>query len=175
AFCGKPQQAMPAPQVQQPYPGQQASQTPQQKKSRRGLVIGFSIGGVVLAAGIILLILFLTGVFRGNSLPGLYQSVRLEHQGEYQYVEDDITYLEILDGGSGNIHRYDRYTEYVGSWPGSITWDDSHITLEGTRYEYELSGDTLKLIDRQSFDGDILTIELKKTPKSSVPDNDEWP
>ncbi|MBR0091865.1 MAG: zinc-ribbon domain-containing protein [Lachnospiraceae bacterium] len=40
-----------------------------EKKSKKGLIIGLSIGGAVLVAGIILLILFLTGVIGGAKGP----------------------------------------------------------------------------------------------------------
>ena len=57
--------------AQQPYPQQQY--VPQQyaeqaggKKSRKGLVIGLISGGVALVAGLVVLVLFLTGVIGGG-------------------------------------------------------------------------------------------------------------
>ena len=50
----------------QQYAMPQQMVQPPEKQSRKGLIIGLSCGGVVLAAGLVVLILFLTGVFDGG-------------------------------------------------------------------------------------------------------------
>ena len=56
------------PQMQQQY--QQVTQQPGGKKSRKGLIIGLVCGGTALVAGIVVLILFLTGVIGGRGGDG---------------------------------------------------------------------------------------------------------
>ncbi|MBQ6734494.1 MAG: hypothetical protein IJR00_06250, partial [Lachnospiraceae bacterium] len=58
------------PQMQQQFQAApQMQQAPQQggKKSRKGLIIGLACGGTALVVGIVVLILFLTGVIGGGS------------------------------------------------------------------------------------------------------------
>ncbi|MBR0091573.1 MAG: zinc ribbon domain-containing protein [Lachnospiraceae bacterium] len=71
--CGSAQNegGQQAPQMQQSQGGMQTAPQMQQapqppKKSRKGLIIGIFLGGVALAAGLVVLILFLTGVIGGG-------------------------------------------------------------------------------------------------------------
>ena len=63
--CGAAQAQQPQ-QTQMQQPQMQQPQMQPQKKSKKGLIIGLSVGGTVLLSGIVVLILFLTGVFGGK-------------------------------------------------------------------------------------------------------------
>lgn len=123
----------------QPYMGQQApdlQQTitpplyavPAPKKSRKGLVIGLTVGGTALVAGLVVLILFLTGVFGGNKHAGLYRS-----------VSDEDVYLQLNADGTGTM-----YEVYFGETQ-PFTWTDTSMTYMGMNIEVSFSGDTMTM------------------------------
>ena len=140
---------------QQMPPRQQAPvyggmQPQPQKNSKKGLIIGLVIGGVVLAAGLVVLILFLTGVIGGgsSSIAGYYK-VKSILMGEeeiniadmaamYGASEDDLNMgIMLNEDGTGYLSVYGETL--------NVTWDDKSIIVDGETTNYTLKGDELRL------------------------------
>ncbi|MBR5969389.1 MAG: zinc ribbon domain-containing protein [Lachnospiraceae bacterium] len=149
----QPQQAVP--QMQQDW---QAQQQTGGKKSKKGLIIGLSVGGTVLIAGIVLLILFLTGVFGGSKKEGLYKAVG----GDDFDPSEEQYYLELLGDGCGNVYYYNAYWEEWESEP--VNWNDDNIFYDGERLSANFSGSRLTL----SYDGYSLVFEKTDDPLPEI-------
>ncbi|MBR5971012.1 MAG: hypothetical protein IK016_11830 [Lachnospiraceae bacterium] len=140
---------------QQMPPRQQAPvyggmQPQPQKNSKKGLIIGLVIGGVVLVAGLVVLILFLTGVIGGgsSSMAGYYK-VKSILMGEeeiniadmaamYGASEDDLNMgIMLNEDGTGYLSVYGETL--------NVTWDDKSIIVDGEATNYTLKGDELRL------------------------------
>ena len=146
----QPQGGMQTPQQMQQQGGMQSAPQMQQapqppKKSRTGLIIGLVCGGVALAAGLVVLILFLTGVIGGSKGGG----------GE-----------TVISGGTG-------MTELIGGGIGgttTIAGTDEPVTNVSVGAEYELV--YMSMWGGKASEEDIevmfpLGIWLKMTPDSA--------
>ncbi|MBQ6734142.1 MAG: zinc ribbon domain-containing protein [Lachnospiraceae bacterium] len=130
---------------------------PAQKKSRKGLVIGLTVGGTALVAGLVVLILFLTGVFGGNKHAGLYHS-----------LSDEDVYLQLNADGTGTM-----YEVYFGETQ-PFTWTDTSITYMGMTAELSFSGDTMTM--KFMGEEEVLVKTNEPLPEMpEIPDETEKP
>lgn len=130
------------------------------KKKKTGLIIGL-IAGLVLI-GVVLLILFLTGVLGGGA-------AKADLIGEWTLVEstdpgskpgDIVLTLEGDGSGSGKIYGLEM----------PLTWDRKGITLNGVTLPLELKDDMLILED----DGQIYRF-AKGEPEAPAPSEEPAP
>ncbi|MBR5969095.1 MAG: zinc ribbon domain-containing protein [Lachnospiraceae bacterium] len=101
------------------------------KKSRKGLIIGLAAGGTVLVAGLVILILFLTGVIGGGSKEGLYKTT----DGDVSY------YIQLNSGGSAMLYEFSEY--YYDEY--AATWTDTTLSAMGVTMQMTFSGNKLTL------------------------------
>ena len=132
-------QQQPAMQMQQDPMQQQAWQQGQayaqgggayaqpEQKSKKGLVIGLAVGGVVLVAAIVLLVLFLTGVIGGGG--GANKFV-----GEWKFEKMSMMGLEITKDTISAFGMGDMDMKVVISEDGTVKMDvfDESETFQGT-------------------------------------------
>ena len=138
-FGGQPSMQQPAMQLQQDPMQQQAWQQGQayaqggggfaqpEQKSKKGLVIGLAVGGVVLVAAIVLLVLFLTGVIGGGG--GANKFV-----GEWKFEKMSMMGLEITKDTISAFGMGDMDMKVVISEDGTVKMDvfDESETFQGT-------------------------------------------
>ena len=156
-----------APQMQQPtYPPSVPPAQPE-KKSKKGLVIGLSVFGVLLVTGIVFLVLFLVGVF-DNSPVGNYRLTSISMNGETKddavlSAEERSMYLALEKEGKGYIVERNS-----GSDDGtSVSWTDTTVTFAGLDMQLTRDGDSLTL---QENGGENRTMVFART-EESIPTN----
>ena len=112
-----------------PYPG---SQKP--SGSKKGLVIGLSIGGVVLAGLAVALILIFTG---GASIVGLW------------YCEQAGDAIEIRDNGKATVHTYSQ--DLKGEYEYNPSNGDGVIVVDDIEYDFVVEGGEMDIEGTRTY------------------------
>ncbi|MBR0091579.1 MAG: zinc ribbon domain-containing protein [Lachnospiraceae bacterium] len=92
----------PQPQMQQQFQAAPQMQPQPPKKGKTGLIIGLVCGGIALAAGIVVLILFLTGVIGGEGDPRAPMAVDLTQNPGWETTGGNASTDTSNTGNTGN-------------------------------------------------------------------------
>ena len=123
--------------MQQQYLYRQTAPQPPQKKSRKGLIIGLACGGTALVAGLVVLILFLTGVIGGGeNTPGAAvvegSTSDFSATGNTDSPEEDVIYVSSAEEFVEAIHPqanikinpgYYNLTDFLSRFQSADDWN----------------------------------------------------
>lgn len=153
--------------IRESVPSSAQFNPPPQKKSKKGLIIGLSVAGVVLVAGIVVLILFLTGVFGGssgsNKFAGRWNFDSVE---VYGMTIDADTFNSLADSGmitnSENVAT--SYIEIDDNAMVTLNLMGEVIVVQG-----EIDGNNLKL----SQGNTVMNCHIENNKLVFVTDSDD--
>lgn len=176
--CGSPL-APSAPQQQGGYaPQQQGGYSPQQqggyvpfpqsprppRQRRPGLVVGLIVGGVVLLAGIVALVLWLTGVFDNGGVVG--QWVNEDFGQVFTFEDNGDVELATSVGDFKGDYEFDK-----GKGEGVIEFDEGSF-IDG-KYEFMVDGNKMAIEDFGEFKRDKDTKSDDERPDKPVIGDDK--
>lgn len=126
--------------------GRELSNLPSQKKSKKGLAIGLTCAGVVLAAGITVLVLWLTGIIGGSSSKNPFV-------GEWKFHS-----VEIM----GMTMTAETFSAMMGEASGAVDFNQMYCNVnESGMVELSFMGMTRSV--QGQFVGDKLQMEDPST------------
>ena len=145
ASCGQTLNAGSTPRAPQPVQSAPATAMQRPKARRTGLIIALVIIGVIVLAGIALLVLWLTGVlFTAGDVVGVWYSDEREELVEFE-TDGDIE-IEAPYGDFDGEYEFDKGTQ------------QGVITIDGTDYDFVVVDDVLTVEEIGRFyrdkDGD---------------------
>ena len=133
--CGNPLQPAPNPMPQnQYYPGNPYPNYQKPRGSKKGLAIGLSIGGVVLAGVAVALILIFTG---GVSIAGLW------------YCEEVGDAIEIQNNGKATVHTYSQ--DIQGEYEYNASTGEGVIVVDNTEYDFVVEGNEMDIEGMRTY------------------------
>lgn len=113
----------------------------EEKRSKKGLIIGFSIAGIILATGITILVLFLTGVFgssSSNKFVGTWRFESMEMMGMTLTAETLSQFGSGFSGGSVDIDFSQMYVKVSEDGKTEMSFMGEGISTQGQFVEDKL-------------------------------------
>jgi len=155
--CGNAIQGAAAPQMPSAQPAQaQPAYSPYAppKKRRKGLIIGLTIGGVILLAGIVVLVLWLTGVIGGgDSIVGEWEN---DGGRAFEFYQDGTVRAETPTNDFGGTYTYSggKGTIIIEGQSGDFTVNGGVMDIEGLGdfYKVNMPGKDADMDGMDGFD-----------------------
>ena len=120
---------------------------PQKKKSKTGLIVGLSVGGAVVLIGIVVLVLFLTGILGGKGKGGSAEVLGRYEGVSCMFGDLDLgaegEWIELKERGQGSL--------CIMGEEGVFTW-----TLVGTTFTMNDGGDDYE----GTLEDGVLTVDF---------------